>query len=106
MSADVIMTQHVMLSGIVQMTDFVDMSGRHSQHFCELLGMLARHVIWGVSRHNTTPAFPTKFINNLVIHIHMRLVFTFGVAIGLALPIISYFVQVSQEGNVKQHVPT
>ena len=50
--------------------------------------------------------FAKKYsITNFIIPIDARLVFTFGVAIGLALPIISYFVPVSEEGNVKQHVP-
>ena len=45
-------------------------------------------------------------ITNFIIPIHVKLVFKFGVVISLVLPITSYFVPVSQKGDVKQHVPT
>ena len=35
MSADVIPSWHVTLSGMVQTTEFDKMSGQHSQHFCD-----------------------------------------------------------------------
>ena len=53
--------RHFMSSGMVRMTDFDDMTGQHSQYFPEMLECWWQHVIWGASRHNTMPTFPTKF---------------------------------------------
>ena len=51
-----------MLSGMVQMTEFDDISGQHSGYFLKMLACWQGHVIWGggVSQHDTMPTFPTK----------------------------------------------
>ena len=54
MLADVILTRHVTSSGVVQMTEFDEILGRHSRHFYNLSARVGRHVILGgqAKQHN------------------------------------------------------
>ena len=53
MSADVIQTRHVMSSGMVQTTEFDDMSGRHSRHFQDMSACRLATCRLGGSRDTT-----------------------------------------------------
>ena len=55
MLADVITTCHVMFSGMVQMTEFDEMSGQHSQHFHDTSAHVRMTCLLGggpVTQHN------------------------------------------------------
>ena len=63
MLADIVLTRHVMSSGMIQTTESDDMSGRHSQHFQDMSACWRTTCrLGGVPRHDTTPTFPTKTV--------------------------------------------